>query len=79
MTVNVKAEELKATILDYVDDENKTHISSLLEELERQIEDGVFPRAYDEGYEYGYDEGNRAGYNEGYSDGCNDGYNRGGS
>ena len=68
MTVNVKAEIIKGSILDLVDNENKTHISRLLEELERQIEDGTYIKAYDEGYEYGYDEGNREGYSEGWLD-----------
>ena len=40
MTVNVKAEELKIDILDLVADENRNHVSKLLEELERQIEEG---------------------------------------
>ena len=67
MTVNVKAEELKASILEYVDNKDKPNIHALLEELERQIEDYIFPRAFDDG--------DRTGYNEGY----NDGYNKGGS
>ena len=40
MAVNVKVEELKASILEYVDNKDKPNIHALLEELERQIEDG---------------------------------------
>ena len=68
MTVNVKAEELKASILEYVDNKDKPNIHALLEELERQIEYSMYPKAYDEGYEYGYDEGYRQGYSEGWLD-----------
>ena len=50
MTVNVKAEELKASILEYVDNKDKPSVHTLLEELGRQIEDSMFPKAYDDGY-----------------------------
>ena len=48
MTVNVKVEELKASILEYVDNKDKPNIHTLLEELERQIEYSMYTKSFDD-------------------------------
>ena len=64
MTVNVKAEELKADILDLVADENRSRVYEMLERLDSQVQENSF----NNGYDTGYDEGYRQGYSEGWLD-----------